>query len=83
LISDVPTIFVSGSLDTQTPPHQAERVRWGFLNSAHIVVENAGHESTLDVPAVLASIARFMRGEAVASQSVSLPMPKFRGPATR
>jgi pimeloyl-ACP methyl ester carboxylesterase len=83
LISAVPTLFVSGSLDTQTPPHQAERVRWGFLNSAHIVVENAGHESTLDVPAVLSSIARFMRGEAVASQSVRLPMPKFRGPATR
>jgi pimeloyl-ACP methyl ester carboxylesterase len=80
LTSPVPTLFVSGSLDSQTPPHQAERVRWGFTTSAHIIVENAGHESTLNVPGVVASIAQFMRGATVQSQFVRVPLPAFRGP---
>lgn len=80
LTSAVPTLFVSGSLDSQTPPYQAERVRWGFADGAHIIVENAGHESTLNVPAVLASIAQFMRGAAVPSQFLRVASPTFRGP---
>jgi pimeloyl-ACP methyl ester carboxylesterase len=78
--SSVPTLFISGALDSQTPPHQAERVRWGFVAGTHIVVENAGHESTLDVPPVLALIGRFMRKGDVPSDIVRLPMPAFRGP---
>jgi pimeloyl-ACP methyl ester carboxylesterase len=80
ITSPVPTLFVSGALDSQTPPYQADRVRWGFASSAHVVVENAGHESTLDVPAVLSTIAQFMRGEPVRSQYVGIALPAFRGP---
>ena len=30
IVSTVPTLFISGSLDSNTPPYQAEQVRWGF-----------------------------------------------------
>lgn len=78
--SDVPTLFVSGSLDNQTPPEQAERVKRGFARGAHLVVDNAGHESTLNVPAVMSAIDRFMRGATVGDSTITVPMPRFRGP---
>ncbi|MGQ0641027.1 MAG: alpha/beta hydrolase [Gemmatimonadaceae bacterium] len=76
----VPTMFVSATLDSQTPPHQAEEVRWGFANSVHLLVENAGHESTLDKAAVQEQIVRFLSGETISDQRIVLPRPRFRGP---
>ena len=61
--SEVPTLFVSGSLDAHTPPHQAERVRRGFPNSTHLIVVNAGHEDKRGNPQVEAQILKFLRGE--------------------
>jgi pimeloyl-ACP methyl ester carboxylesterase len=73
----VPTLFISGTLDANTPPFQAEQARWGFLDSEHLVVENAGHESMLPHPEVQAVILDFLRGADVSGRSVSLPSPKF------
>ncbi len=42
--STVPALFLSGSMDSETPPSNAEDVRWGFPNSVHIIVENGFHE---------------------------------------
>lgn len=78
--SAVPTLFISGTLDAQTPPHQAEEVRWGFANAVHVIVENAGHESMLDKAPVQELLVRFLNGEAVADQRIVLPRPKFRDP---
>jgi pimeloyl-ACP methyl ester carboxylesterase len=78
--SEVPTLFISGTLDSQTPPYQAEELRWGFSRGIHLVVENAGHESTLDVPDVMAAMTRFLRGERVADRFIERPLPVFRGP---
>lgn len=80
LSSRVPTLFISGSLDANTPPYQAERIKWGFPNGVHVVVEGAGHESTLDVSAVVGAATRFMRGERVSSAVFPVSPPKFRGP---
>ncbi|HUP47779.1 MAG TPA: alpha/beta hydrolase, partial [Thermoanaerobaculia bacterium] len=44
VVSDVPVLFVSGTMDANTPPFQAEEVRWGFVNGAHVIVDGAGHE---------------------------------------
>lgn len=75
--SEVPTLFVSGTLDANTPPHQAEQVRWGFPNSAHLIVENAGHESTLTVPAVQDAIVRFLTTGEAESGFLRLPPLDF------
>jgi pimeloyl-ACP methyl ester carboxylesterase len=72
LVSPVPALFVSGTLDSNTPPYQAERARWGLFNASHLIVRDAGHESTL-VPAVRDAIVRFLRGEAVDDAVVTGP----------
>jgi pimeloyl-ACP methyl ester carboxylesterase len=46
LLSTARTLFVSGDLDFNTPPYQAEELRWGMTNTTHLIVEHAGHEQT-------------------------------------
>ena len=77
LVSDVPTIFLSGTLDWNTPPKQAQRVRWGFSNSTHIIVDNAGHEQILPQPGIQDAVRRFLKGEDVSDVTVNLPPLKF------
>jgi hypothetical protein len=43
--TDVPTLFVSGVLDNNTQPFQADDVRKTFKNSTHLVIDNGGQES--------------------------------------
>jgi pimeloyl-ACP methyl ester carboxylesterase len=76
LFSTVPTLFISGTLDTNTTPAQAEDIRWGFPRSTHLVIENAGHES-LPSPEVQEIVAAFLAGEDVSGRSVSFPPPRF------
>jgi pimeloyl-ACP methyl ester carboxylesterase len=46
LVSDVPTLLLSGSLDPVTPPADANRVAKNLKNSRHLVFEGAGHGQT-------------------------------------
>ena len=39
-----PVLFISGTLDSNTPPYQAEEMRWSMPRSMHVIVQNAGHE---------------------------------------
>ena len=75
--SHVRTLFVSGPLDSNTPPQQAERVRWGFSDARHLVVANAGHEDMLPSGAVQDQIVRFLGGLEPDRLAVDLPKPKF------
>ena len=43
VISDIPTLILSGRLDPVTPPSNGETVHSNLSNSAHIVVENTAH----------------------------------------
>ena len=67
---------MSGTLDSNTPPEQVERARPGFANSTHLVVEHAGHESTL-IPDVAEAIAGFYRGDVVTSRTIKGPDWRF------
>lgn len=60
--STVPSLFVSGTLDANTPVEQAERVRAGLLNSGHVIVEFGGHEDLLHDPRVIERILAFLAG---------------------
>ncbi|WP_109298843.1 alpha/beta hydrolase [Aquimarina sp. AU474] len=77
LISNTRTLFMSGTLDFNTPPHQAEEVRWGFSNSSHIIIDNAGHEQILTHPEAGSAIIRFLKGENVDDVALSYPKLKF------
>jgi pimeloyl-ACP methyl ester carboxylesterase len=74
-VSTVPTLFISGSLDSNTPPYQAEQVRWGFPNSVHVIVENAGHESTLPIADVQKMMVEFLKGADVSGRRIVAPSP--------
>jgi pimeloyl-ACP methyl ester carboxylesterase len=75
--TSVPTLFISGSLDNNTPPFQADEVRRQFKQSSHIVVENAGHESMLDKPQVRQAIVDFLLGKDVSRVKIALPPLRF------
>jgi pimeloyl-ACP methyl ester carboxylesterase len=77
LDSAVPTLLISGTLDSNTPPFQAEEVRWGLTHATHLVVENAGHEDTLPHPEVQRAIFEFLAGQDVSGRHIALPRPKF------
>ncbi|MEM9324704.1 MAG: alpha/beta fold hydrolase [Bacteroidota bacterium] len=64
MTSDIPTLFITGTLDSRTPVEQVEETRKGFSNAVHIKVENAGHEQALwNQQTFDESIPAFLRGE--------------------
>lgn len=77
LVSPVRALFLSGTLDWNTPPFQAEEIRWGFPNSSHIIVKNAGHEQVMSHPVVRAAIVRFLQGESVDDMTAGYPPLRF------
>ncbi|MEO1368553.1 MAG: alpha/beta hydrolase, partial [Acidobacteriota bacterium] len=77
IVSDVETLFVSGSLDSNTPPYQAEEMRWGLPRSSHLVIENAGHEDMLGWDALTAVLVRFFSGDDVSQEHLARPTPRF------
>jgi pimeloyl-ACP methyl ester carboxylesterase len=76
--TNVPTLFISGTLDNNTPPFQADEVRRTFRQSNHIVVENAGHESMLVDARVQQAISDYLRGEDISKTRIALPPLKFK-----
>ena len=74
--SRLPTFFVSGTLDPNAPPSQAEEVGRGFSNGVHLIVENASHES-LPATEVQNVIVDFFKGQDVSKRTISLPRPRF------
>ena len=75
--TNVPTLFISGTLDNNTPPFQADEVRRTFRTSTHVVVENAGHESMLVDTRVQQTIVDYLRGGDVSNTKIALPPLKF------
>ena len=75
--TDVPTLFVSGVLDNNTQPFQADEVRKTFKSSTHLVIDNAGHESMLVDPQVQQTMVEFLRGQDVSKVKIALPPLKF------
>ncbi len=78
LVSDVPVLFISGTLDSNTPPWQAEELRWGMPRATHLIVDNAGHEDTLPMPGVQQAISDYLAGKDVAGRHLALPLPDFK-----
>lgn len=74
--SPVPTLFLSGSLDGNTPPYQAEEVRWGFPNGIHMVVAGGWHE-LLPTPDVRQAVADYLDGQDIAGRRLAVPPPRF------
>ena len=78
IYSDLPVLFISGTLDSNTPPYQAEEVRWGMPRAMHLIVPNAGHEDLEPNGDVQAVIADYFAGKDVSARRVVLPAPDFK-----
>jgi pimeloyl-ACP methyl ester carboxylesterase len=74
--SSAPALFVTGTLDANTPVAQAEQFRRSFHTSVHVIVQNGGHE-TLPIDRVQERILRFLSGQPVSSETIVEPLPSF------
>ena len=68
LKTDIPTLFITGTLDCRTPVAQVEETMKGFSDVRHIRVVNAGHEQSLwNKETFDESIPDFLSGKEVKS----------------
>jgi pimeloyl-ACP methyl ester carboxylesterase len=58
--TDVPTLLLSGSFDTQTPPADAARIATTMTNGIHEVIPGAGHVVSLGNPCAHTLIFSFL-----------------------
>ncbi len=75
--SKLPVLFISGTLDARTPISNAEEVRSGFPNSAHLIIEGAVHSDPLFLssPQIKEVMLEFMRGEKLSTtRLVAVPL---------
>ena len=77
--SNVPVLFISGTLDARTPVSNAEEYRAGFPNSTHLIIEGAVHSDPLFLssPRIKDVLLEFMRGATVSTTRITLPPMKF------
>ena len=65
--SEVPALFVSGTMDGRTPPANAREVMRGFRNARHLTLDQAGHDDDLWISSatIAQRVSRFFAGESV------------------
>jgi pimeloyl-ACP methyl ester carboxylesterase len=81
LASSVPALFISGELDSRTPPGNAEEVRRGFRASAHLIVQGGGHDNDLFLatPAILDRIEDFLADKIPKDEILAVDWSRPRG----
>lgn len=77
--SDVPTLFLSGTLDGRTYPESAADTASRFSRGQHLVIENAGHNLFMLAPEISQVIVDFFHGKPTADRMIKLPPPRFEG----
>jgi len=79
LRSDVPVLFISGTLDARTPVSNAEEYRKGFSNSTHMIIEGAVHSDPLFLssPKIKEGMMEFLRGQPVTATKIQAAPMKF------
>ncbi|MBE3096909.1 MAG: alpha/beta fold hydrolase [Planctomycetes bacterium] len=85
LTSNVPLLFVTGTLDGRTPPSNAEEMLPGLPNGHHIIVEFGTHstrENIFTLAATREATIGFLKGGSVTLTSASLPPLEFARPVT-
>lgn len=78
--TDVPALFISGTLDGRTPPSHALAVLPGFSNARHLILEGAGHSDPLFLssPEILEVMLAFLRGEELPNERrLPVEVPPF------
>ena len=77
--SNVPVLFISGTLDARTPVANAEEYRVGFTDSKHLILEGAVHSDPLFLssPRIKDVIVEFLRGQPLSTTRITVPPIRF------
>lgn len=73
--SEVPTLFISGTLDGVTPVSNALEVAGGFPSGRHLLIQGAAHDDDLFLssPLILRHMLAFLGGEPVEPGVIAVP----------
>lgn len=65
VVSDVPVLLISGTLDGRTPVSNAEAAVAGLTDATHLIIEGAGHSDPLFLssPMIKETMLKFMNDE--------------------
>ncbi|HKR64140.1 MAG TPA: alpha/beta fold hydrolase [Thermoanaerobaculia bacterium] len=79
LMSNVPVLLISGTLDGRTRPRQAGELRRTMPNAQHLIIEGAGHSDPLFLssPKIFEAMKSFLRGEKLQERVITLPPVQF------
>lgn len=79
LSSNVPVLFISGTLDARTPVSNAEEYRKGFTTSTHMIIDGAVHSDPLFLssPKIKDGMMEFLRGQPVTVTKIDGPPMRF------
>jgi pimeloyl-ACP methyl ester carboxylesterase len=75
--SDVPVLFMSGTLDGRTYPESARELIKHFSRGSHLIVENGGHNLFEASPLIKDVVVAWFKGEAPRSSTLKLSPPQF------
>lgn len=79
LRSDVPVLFISGTLDARTPVSNADEYLTGFTNGTHMIVDGAVHSDPLFLSSakIKDGMMEFLRGQPVTVTKIAIGPIKF------
>jgi hypothetical protein len=77
--TNIPALFISGTLDVRTPPSNAEEVRRGFPNGVHLIIDGAVHSDPLFLssPRIKDVMLEFMKGQKISTAGIRLEPLRF------
>ncbi|MEW6207203.1 MAG: alpha/beta hydrolase [Acidobacteriota bacterium] len=77
--SNVPALFISGTLDARTPISNAEEVRRGFTKSVHLIIDGAVHSDPLFLssPRIKDVMIEFLKEKPISTTRIELGPMKF------
>jgi pimeloyl-ACP methyl ester carboxylesterase len=75
--TDVPTLFLSGTLDGRTFLTAHMETMQGFSRASHIIIENAGHDMFMSHPDLIPLITRFFAGDSIPDTRLHVEPPDF------
>ena len=79
VVSTIPALFISGTLDGRTSLGDAAEVRRDFRNATNVVLDGSAHNPYALTTALRDIMVRFARGERVSDARLRVP-PELRGP---